>query len=153
MITDDQTGRRREAGAVNRADFQQSADLRTDEAKTLLDQGKWPGAYYLAGYAVECGLKACIAELTNQHDFPPEKKFVQDCYTHNLETWLRLSGHEARLRADATADADLRDNWNVVKDWDEQSRYELKAEAEARALYEAITEAGHGVLPWIKARW
>ncbi len=38
------------------------------DAEVLLDAGQWSGAYYLAGYAVECGLKACAAEMTNQHD-------------------------------------------------------------------------------------
>ena len=46
---------------MNRSDFQQLADVRIDEAAVLFAQGKYDGAYYLAGYAVECGLKACIA--------------------------------------------------------------------------------------------
>jgi len=50
---------------MNRNDFQQLADVRIDEAVVLLDQGKYDGAYYLAGYAVECSLKACIAKLTD----------------------------------------------------------------------------------------
>ena len=51
---------------MNRNDFQQLADVRINEAEALLVQGKYDGAYYLAGYAVECGLKACIAKLTDQ---------------------------------------------------------------------------------------
>src|SRR5262249_32127022 len=58
-----------------RSDFQQLADVRIDEAAVLLAQGKFDGAYYLAGYAVECGLKACIARLTSQDDYPPKPKF------------------------------------------------------------------------------
>ena len=46
---------------MNRADFQRLADVRIDEAGVLLAAGRWSGAYYLAGYAVECALKACIA--------------------------------------------------------------------------------------------
>ena len=39
----------------------------------------------------------------------------------------------------------------IVKDWSEQSRYEIgKTEQEATDLYDAIEK---GVLPWIKARW
>jgi HEPN domain-containing protein len=30
----------------------------------LLEAGLYAGAYYLAGYAVECALKACIAKKT-----------------------------------------------------------------------------------------
>lgn len=55
---------------MNRSDIQILADIRVGEAKALLDLGHWPGAYYLAGYAVECALKACIAKLTKADDFP-----------------------------------------------------------------------------------
>jgi len=42
---------------MNRADFQQLADERISEAAVLLAASKFSGAYYLAGYAVECALK------------------------------------------------------------------------------------------------
>jgi hypothetical protein len=45
---------------VNRAEFQKLADLRAREAGVLLAARCYDGAYYLAGYAVECALKACI---------------------------------------------------------------------------------------------
>jgi HEPN domain-containing protein len=43
---------------LNRRDFQELALVRLNEAKVLLDAGHFDGAYYLAGYAVECALKA-----------------------------------------------------------------------------------------------
>ena len=49
---------------LTRSDFQQLADVRAAEAAALLAAGRWDGAYYLAGYAVECALKACVAKLT-----------------------------------------------------------------------------------------
>jgi hypothetical protein len=42
---------------VTRADFQKLADMRIKEAGILLAAGEFDGAYYLAGYAVECALK------------------------------------------------------------------------------------------------
>jgi hypothetical protein len=62
---------------VNRADFQTLADIRLAEARDLLalNPPRPDGAYYLAGYAVECALKACIARGYAQHDWP-EKGFV-----------------------------------------------------------------------------
>ena len=48
---------------------------------------------------------------------------------------------------------ELQANWGVVKDWTEESRYERKSELQARELIAAITDAAHGVLPWIKQRW
>jgi HEPN domain-containing protein len=56
--------------AVNRTQLQQLAEERVRDAKALPNAGQWSGAYYLAGYAVECGLKACIAKLTNLNDSP-----------------------------------------------------------------------------------
>jgi HEPN domain-containing protein len=49
---------------MNRTDFQEIAELRLKESKALLATGFAEGAYYLAGYAVECALKSCIAKST-----------------------------------------------------------------------------------------
>lgn len=69
---------------MNRSDFKKLAVLRLKEAKVLLDNKCYEGAYYLAGYAVECALKACIAKNTKRFEFPPKPKFVQDLYQHDL---------------------------------------------------------------------
>jgi HEPN domain-containing protein len=138
---------------MNRNDFQQLADVRINEAEALLAQGKYDGAYYLAGYAVECGLKACIAKLTDQHDFPPKPKWIYDYYSHEIDKLVKTAGLTAQRDADFAADDSLHANWEVVKDWTEESRYERKSEEQARDLIKAITDAAHGVLPWIKQRW
>src|SRR5438045_4183805 len=81
---------------VNKTELEQLADLRLAEAVALL--GLTPpmpdGAYYLAGYAVECALKACIAKLTAQHDFP-DKNFAAKCFTHKAKNWCRLRDWKA----------------------------------------------------------
>jgi hypothetical protein len=51
------------------------------------------------------------------------------------------------------ANPDLAANWQRVKDWNVDIRYQERGEAEARRLYEAVTDSANGVLPWIKARW
>ncbi len=68
-----------------RSDFRQLAEVRLLEAKALLDLGKWDGSYYLAGYAVELGLKACIIRLLMATDAFPEKEYSKNCYTHDVE--------------------------------------------------------------------
>ena len=45
---------------MTRADFQKLANERVADARALLAARRWGGAYYLAGYAVECGLKSCV---------------------------------------------------------------------------------------------
>jgi len=51
--------------------------IRLQEAKALLSLDFDDGAYYLAGYAVECALKACIAKETRRHEFPDRKELRQ----------------------------------------------------------------------------
>jgi hypothetical protein len=76
-------------GGVNRKDLQFLARARLAEAKALLDTDHPGGAYYLAGYSVECALEACIARGTQRHDFP-EKKSVDASHTHNLKDLIRV---------------------------------------------------------------
>jgi hypothetical protein len=122
--------------------------VRIEEAGVLFKAKKYDGAYYLAGYAIECALKACIAKATRRHTFP-DKQFVNKCHTHNVEELVLHAGLKAALQADPA----LLLCWAVVKDWNEQSRYERKTRVEAKALYDAITDPAHGVLQWIKAHW
>jgi HEPN domain-containing protein len=91
---------------VNRLDFQNLAHEKIAEAKILLDAGKWTGAYYLAGYAVECGLKACIANLLKSEIFP-EKSFSDKLYIHDLKKLIVLAGLELQWDADRQANNNL----------------------------------------------
>jgi HEPN domain-containing protein len=54
---------------MNRTDLQNLAEERLGDGELLLASGRYGAAYYLVGYAVECGLKACIAKLTRAEDF------------------------------------------------------------------------------------
>src|SRR5437868_6200615 len=75
-----------EGGAVNRAQLRQLAEDRILDAGCLLAGGRPAGAYYLAGYAVECGLKACIlAHIEAAGAIFQDRKFSEKCWTHDLE--------------------------------------------------------------------
>jgi HEPN domain-containing protein len=140
---------------LNRADFQDLADLRIAEAECLFQNGMFDGAYYLAGYAVEAGLKACIAKLTNQYDFP-SRNTQRDYYTHDLEILLKTAELDTILGIDRKANALLKANWQSVVLWKEDSRYETrgsKSRADTDDFIQAITDVTNGVLPWIKKRW
>ena len=139
---------------MNRLDLQQLAEDRVIDAKALLDAGRWSGSYYLAGYAVECALKACIAKQTSLHDFP-DKSFAQKAYTHDMLELVDLAGLKLQLKLDTTpaANPQLGLNWQRVKDWNERARYGQLTEPQARGIYDAITDLVNGVLPWIKAHW
>lgn len=137
---------------MNKSDLEELAEVRIREARALLDARMPDGSYYLAGYAVECALKACIAGRTKQYDFP-DKKFAHDCYTHQIDKLVKLADLEVLRASDANADPALATNWQLVKDWSERVRYERKSLADAQDLYDAVTEVKHGVLIWIKSHW
>lgn len=138
---------------MNRIDFQKLAEMRIEEAEALLKAMKWAGAYYLAGYAVECGLKACVAKKTKRHDYP-DKDFAAKCYTHKVEQLVVQAGLQTAFQAARLASANLDLNWTIVKDWDDKARYVWKrSRAPAQGLFDAITDPAHGVLPWIRLHW
>jgi HEPN domain-containing protein len=128
------------------------AKTRLKEARVLFDQECYDGAYYLAGYAVECGLKACVARLTQRHDFP-DKKTVDASYVHDLVQLVTVAKLKAALDAEKTTDAQFTLNWTVAKDWTENSRYQRNYKKAAKDLLEAIDEPNHGVLQWISRNW
>jgi hypothetical protein len=144
--------------AMNRIEFHRLAELRLEEAKALLAARFPEGAYYLAGYAVERALKACIARKTQEHDFP-DKKLVDKSYTHDVGKLIDAAGLSLLLSAAISENAGMEPNWNNVREWSEQSRYDLfdgsRAESmkEAQMLILAIESAHDGVLQWIKKHW
>jgi HEPN domain-containing protein len=137
---------------MNRKLLQRLARERTRDARALLKEKQYSGAYYLSGYAVECALKACIAKSTNRHDFP-DLAIVKKCYTHDLGELLKLAGLSVQRDTDMKADDALAVNWTVTKDWSEQSRYATHAQQKAEDLFRAVTDRQHGVLKWLKTRW
>jgi HEPN domain-containing protein len=137
---------------MNRADFQQLAELRLREAQALLAAGLPDGAYYLAGYSVECALKACIAKRTQEHDFP-EKKLVNDSHTHDLGKLLQLAELKTELDVEIDANPAMRSNLETVQDWSEAARYQRNKPWDAEVLLKAIEDEKGGMLPWIRQRW
>lgn len=137
---------------MDRKDLQSLSRWRLLEAKALLRAGLPNGAYYLAGYSIECALKACIAKSTRRHEFP-DKKQVDASYTHNLRELIRLAGLEGTFANLTRQSKFFRENWEVVEEWWEGSRYEEHTLAEAKRLIEAIAARNHGVIRWIKLFW
>ena len=139
---------------MNRNDFQSLAEVRIKEALVLLENQCYQGAYYLAGYAVECALKACIARNTNQYDFPPDRNTVNRIYSHNLEWLLREAKLEEAHREQAQSNPTFADYWEIVVRWSETSRYETSiAMPDAAELCLAINDQDNGVLSWLSHWW
>lgn len=137
---------------MNRKDLQSLSRTRFEESAALLAAGLPDGAYYLAGYAVERALKACIAKETQRYEFP-DKKRVDASHTHNLKELVRLANLEQARSQEANHDPIFRDHWDLVQHWTEQSRYSRRGSEFAKALVEAIGDRKHGVIAWIKRHW
>jgi hypothetical protein len=138
---------------VNRRDFQALSRARLDEASILLDAGRYDGAYYLSGYAVECALKATIARRTRTHDFPPRPNEVRAMYIHDPADLVRAAGLSEGLNDRIRACTVFQDNWSTVADWSEESRYQRWSAVVATRLFEAIADPQHGVLRWLREHW
>jgi HEPN domain-containing protein len=137
---------------MTRNDLRRLARIRLKEAGILLREGCYDGAYYLAGYAAECALKACIAKATRRCEFPDLEK-VRDSYTHKLLVLVKVAGLSAMLDAERSGDSAFEVNWTTAKDWSEDARYAEHGEKQARDLYRALTNKKPGVMRWIRQHW
>ena len=137
---------------MNRNDLQRLSNARIREARVLFAAGEYSGAYYLAGYAVECALKACFARRVKRYDFP-EKGRTDKVFTHDLPTLLKHSQLNVELEAESRANPRFEACWDEVTRWSESSRYSVWTRNQAEALLDAILRRKDGVLPWIKRRW
>jgi hypothetical protein len=130
---------------MNRNDLKGLARARLRESRALLESGEYSGAYYLAGYVVECALKACIAKQTLRHDFP-NKERANTSWSHSLIGLIQVAGLQTALDAERKADPQFDANWGVVKDWKTDTRYASKDQTQAEGLVRAISDNRHGVL-------
>jgi hypothetical protein len=133
--------------------LQSLARHRLDEAKVLAQAELPSGAYYLAGYAIECALKAIIAARFREDEIP-DKALINSIYTHDLTALLRLAGLESELEDAIEADPELGRRWAIVKKWSEQARYSISSKEDALAMIDAI-EGGtgaEGLLIWLTNR-
>jgi hypothetical protein len=138
---------------MRRVDLQKLALIRVKEGKVLFNKKCYSGAYYVSGYAVECALKACIAKRTKKSDFPPDRKALENIYTHEIERLIKGAGLELDRDSMLKSDKIFERYWTVVKDWSEEARYNQYKKIEAEDLITAINDPRHGVLLWIQNYW
>lgn len=137
---------------MHRSEWQTLARTRLRESAALISASEWSGAYYLGGYAVEAGLKACLVRQFRSNAMP-DKNLVQKAHTHSLTELVKLSSLETSLNSAFEGDPLFQINWAVAKDWNETSRYRVWAERDAKDLVEAIANRQHGVLKWVRQHW
>lgn len=137
---------------MNRADLQRLSNTRIREATILFKAGEHSGAYYLAGYSVECALKACFARNIKRYDFP-DRDGASKVFTHKLKELVKLAQLNTELARAENTNTQFKSGWDLVCQWTEESRYALWTKAEAEDILNAITKRRDGVLPWIKRHW
>jgi hypothetical protein len=135
---------------MNKTELETLAAIRIKEAQILLTADCYHGAYYLAGYALECTLKACIAKQIKAFDFP-NKQLANDSYTHNLTKLLTTAGLKQNLTEEENQNKEFKANWAIVIQWSEESRYKSAiTKQETEDFFNAITDDNSGILQWLK---
>ncbi|MEP7353621.1 MAG: HEPN domain-containing protein [Acidobacteriota bacterium] len=137
---------------MTREDLQRLADVRLSEAGALFEAGYPEGAYYLAGYAAECAIKACIAKQTDLHEFPDLDR-AKESWSHDLARLIKAAGFQDELVAAVIQDTRFDANWKIVRNWRPESRYRLVSQNEAAELLKALREPAKGVMEWLKLHW
>jgi hypothetical protein len=113
---------------ISRAELLDLARARIRDAEALRRAGRYDGAVYLAGYAVELCLKARICRTLRWQGFPEttgEFHGFTSLKTHNLDVLLRLSGVEAKVKATSLGD------WSLAAQWSPEIRYRPAGSATA----------------------
>lgn len=82
-----------------RTEQTKAAIKRLIDARRLQAQSRWRGAMYLAGYSIECKLKARLMEMYNldrleQLETEIERRLGRpvDVFTHSIEVLFGLTG-------------------------------------------------------------
>lgn len=133
-------------------DFRTLTDVRLKEAQALLDAGLPSGSYYLAGYSVECALKAVITKGFTAFTLP-DKSTVEQAYVHSYAKLLglaSLAGDHAQL---LSTDPAFAANWSTIGSWTEAARYEQASMSVATDAIAGLTDPNEGVIQWIKKHW
>jgi hypothetical protein len=137
---------------MERGFLQAVASAKMNDAELLFQNDRFSNAYYLFGYAAEIAIKSRISRLFRQ-DTIPDKKLVNDIYSHDLNKLIGLAGLTAELAASRAASPIFDGHWSTVSDWGEASRYDMIDVFEATAMRNAMVDADQGVFGWLRERW
>jgi hypothetical protein len=137
---------------ITKSQWRKLSEMRLEEAEVLLAQKQWSGAYYLAGYAVECGFKAAICDQFVSGAIP-ERQFVINIYTHDLQKLRTYAQLDHAFDSDAAITPDLFVNWDTVRDWTEQSRYDQMEAQAAEDMVKAVNDPISGLIIWLQKHY
>jgi len=137
-----------------KADIEVLAESKLEDAKCLLANGRYDGAYYLAGYVIELLLKASVCKTLGIDDFFTfdSNKAKQEIYkpykAHDYKQLLLFSGLYRDFENESNT-ASFKFHWSVVILWDENSRYLTgKNQKEVESFISSVSE----IAEWIKKK-
>ncbi len=134
-----------------RATLQRLATAKVEDARLLFQNKRYSNAYYLYGYGVELGLKACVSRQIVAETIP-DRAVLTRFLTHKLSELVGLAGLSQRLE-ERRKDRDFDTRWAVVTELSEESRYEMIDSALATAMHNAVEHPDHGVMKWLSQYW
>ena len=136
-----------------RADQTKAAVKRLLDARRLQAQRRWRGAMYLAGYSVECRLKARLMERYHLDTLEELEEEIAgrlgrqvNVFTHSIEALFALTGARDRLLGDSRHPTALR-AFQHCNRWKPAWRYDPTdgSADECGDFLEAVEEFGHYV--------
>lgn len=137
---------------LKRLDLQKRAVVFFEDSVLLLRNKRYSSSYYLAGYAVELGLKSCIARQIGSETIP-DKTFMKNIFNHDFTTLVGLAGLKSELKESQDKDSDFASFWGIVGEWTPDSRYNTIDPTSCQLMLTAIGEKKSGVMKWIKTYW
>jgi hypothetical protein len=134
-----------------RTTLQRLAIAKIEDARLLFQNQRYSNSYYLYGYGIELGLKACIARQMVAETVP-DKAILRGFLEHEIAKLIGLAGLAALLKTE-------RDNpqfdtpWPIVSEWSVESRYDMMDAVTAAAMMDAVESPDHGVMRWLQQFW
>lgn len=123
---------------ILRNDLRKISKARLKDSEVLYQNKRYDGSVYLCGYAIEIALKARICRTLKWTEFPLSRKDFENLSslkTHNLDTLLRLSGIEDKIRSKYFAE------WSFVAAWEPEVRYKAIGTATPREASDMLEAA------------
>ena len=134
-------------------ELQQLTTRRLDEARALLAAQQFSGAWYIAGYAVELALKACVCKALSLMSYP-ENEVKKAFLTHQVSDLVLLAGLRDQLQRERSARPMFAGNWDVVAGWAPSDRYVMeRTQQEVNDLLQAMQDPREGVITWLSQQW
>jgi hypothetical protein len=126
--------------------FYQSAKQRFEDARFLLEAERTTAAIYLAGYSVECMLKALILSITPDRDRASTLSSFRGAKAHDYD-WLKARYFE---RGGPDFPSPVSKSFALVNTWTTDLRY--KAGTSKRGEAEAFFRAAQEIIVWADGR-